>query len=61
MIGSWLKRDCGIRICKIDIDFFGIEDSPDYRDAPSVAALLLDSGLVRSTVETLTVQRRRLL
>ncbi|KAM5540189.1 hypothetical protein V8D89_006008 [Ganoderma adspersum] len=42
----------------IDIDYFGCSEE-DFHDAPSVAALLLDSGLVQSTVEALAVQPYR--
>ena len=42
---------------KVDTYFAGTREG--YYDAPSVAALLLDSGLVQSTVEALTVRGSR--
>ena len=46
------------RTCKIDINFLQYHRvrREQFYDKPSVAALLLDSGLVQSTVETLAVR-----
>ena len=53
---SWLKPR--IRARKIAIDYPRLSEEEHYYNKPSVAALLLDSGLVQSTTETLALQRR---